>query len=232
MFKKLFGSKPSGGSTSGSAQVANRTINSLEDLTRREEQLEKRKALLETKFDEEVVKAQKFLKANKKQQALMCLKKKKMIGDQVINVENLILRLNEQKIMLENQTTMADVVSTMKEASEAQKATMKHMNIDNVDQVLEAINEQTDEYKQVAEAMAQPAGIAGDYDEDDLLAELGELEQQELDKELLEPAPVPGSLQAPAQAMPSVPAATPAAPATTKTPEELELEALEAELAA
>lgn len=66
-----------------------------------------------------------------------------------------------------------------------------------------------------------------------------ELEAEELDSQLLEPAPVPAS-RVPARAqpaaaagdrMPAVPA-RPAARPKQKTPEELELEALEAEMAA
>lgn len=66
-----------------------------------------------------------------------------------------------------------------------------------------------------------------------------ELEAEDLDSQLLEPAPVPAS-RVPARAqpaaaagdrMPAVPA-RPAARPKQKTPEELELEALEAEMAA
>ncbi|GMH41094.1 hypothetical protein BSKO_09004 [Bryopsis sp. KO-2023] len=227
MFKKLFGGRPAeprSGPSVGS-KVANQTISSLEELTEREAQLEKRKMLVEKRIEDETEKAKAFTKQKKKTQALMCLKKKKMYEQEVVNVENLIIRLSEQRIMLENQKTMVDVVSTMKNAAQAQKATMKDMNVDNVDEVLEAINEQTDEYKAVQDALAQPAGIAGDLDDDDLLAELEELEQEELDKELLEPAPVPST----PDVLPSVPTAAAKKPA--KTPEELELEALEAEMA-
>lgn len=233
MFKKMFGSKASGAGTKASASaVAAKTIDSLEDLNQREEQLEKRKALLEKRVEDEQKKAQEFLKLKKKPQALLCLKRKKMHEDQAMSVENLILRLTEQRMMLENQTTMADVVSTMKQASEAQKATMVHMNVNNVDEIIDSITEQTDEYKLVTEALSQPAGIAGDLNDDDLMAELEELEQQQLDSELLEPAPVPTTVAKPqslAASMPEVPAQK--APAQ-KTQEELELEALEAEMAA
>lgn len=67
-----------------------------------------------------------------------------------------------------------------------------------------------------------------------------ELEAEDLDNQLLEPAPVPAS-RAPARAqpaaaatdrMPAVPAGRPAPRPKQKTAEELELEALEAEMAA
>lgn len=226
MFKKLFGGRPAGASgsaPSGGSKVADQTISSLTQLTEREEQLEKRKALVEKRIADEIQKAKKFTSEKKKAQALMCLKKKKMYEQEMMNVENLIIRLSEQRIMLENQKTMVDVVSTMKNAAQAQKATMKDMNVENVDEILEVINEQTDEYKAVQEALSAPAGIAGDLDDDELLAELDELEQEELDAELLQPAPVP--------ATPTVLPSVPAQPVKAqKTQEELELEALEAEM--
>lgn len=73
------------------------------------------------------------------------------------------------------------------------KDNMKATNVENVDKVLDEINETTDQMKQIQEAFAQPTGLAGDMDEDELLGELEELEATELDKELLQPAPVPVS---------------------------------------
>ena len=67
------------------------------------------------------------------------------------------------------------------------------------------------------------------------LFQMQELEAEDLDSQLLEPAPVPATrvpakaqpAAATGQRMPAVPAARP-----KKTPEELELEQLEAEMAA
>ena len=82
----------------------------------------------------------------------------------------------------------------------------------------------------INEAIGQPVGVFADMDQDDLEAELADLEAEELDSQLLEPAPVPATKVAGAaeQALPSVPAGR-AKPA--KTAEELELEALLAEMA-
>lgn len=204
----------------------------MESLGEREEQLEKRKELLEKRIVQEVEKAKEFTRQKKKQQAMMCLKKKKMYESQVDQMENLILRVNEQKIMLENQRTTAEVISSMKNASEAAKDTMKQMKIENVDQVMDEINEQTDEMKQVYDAFSTPTGLAADLDDDALLEELDNLENEELDEELLAPAPVPVAVKIPDQPLPSVPHKEATAAVQPKTQEELELEALEAEMAA
>jgi hypothetical protein len=131
-------------------------------------------------------------------------------------------------MMLENQRTTADVVSSMHQAAQASKNTMKEMKIENVDQIMDEIQENNDQMRMIQDAISQPTGLAAELDEDELLGELEELEAEELDKQLLKPAPVPATA-APAAStalMPSVPQKQ-----AGKTAEELELEALQAELA-
>ena len=115
----------------------------------------------------------------------MALKKKKMYETQLEQVENNILRVNEQQMMLENQRTTVETVSALRNAAQASKQTMSEMKINDVDSVLDEINEQTDQMQQIQDAMAQPIGAAADLDEDELLGELEELESAQLDEELL-----------------------------------------------
>ena len=65
----------------------------------------------------------------------MALKKKKMYETQLEQVENNILRVNEQQMMLENQRTTVETVSALRNAAQASKATMSEMKINDVDQV-------------------------------------------------------------------------------------------------
>jgi len=67
--------------------------------------------------------------------ALTALKKKKMYETQLEQVENNILRVNEQQMMLENQRTTVETVSALRNAAHASKATMSEMKINDVDQV-------------------------------------------------------------------------------------------------
>lgn len=230
MFKRLFGENKGGPSApSGSKpSAANQTINAIQNLSEREEQLEKRKSLLEKRVNEELEKAKEFTRQKKKSQALLALKKKKMYEQQLEQLDTLILRVNEQKMMLENQRTTADVVSSMHQAATASKNTMKEMKIENVDQIMDEIQEQNDQMRMISDAISQPTGLAAELDEDELLGELEDLEAEELDKQLLKPAPVPATAApTPATKLPSVPQQ----PAAAKTQEELELEQLQAELA-
>lgn len=248
MFKRLFGQGGGGHGGSGSgpsnapSSSTHQTINAIQSLSEREEQLEKKKALLEKKINEELEKAKDFSRAKKKSQALMCLKKKKMYEQQLDQIDTLIARVMEQRAMLDTQQTTVQVLSSMQGAAQAQKQTMKDMKIENVDTVIDEIQEVGDQMKQIQDAMQQPIGIFGEMDMDDLDKELEDLEAEELDKQLLEPAPVPAgrlpqaAIAAPAAAASSGADRMPAAPtrpvkAKTKTPEELELEALQAEMA-
>lgn len=97
-------------------------------------------------------------------------------------------------------------------------------------QVLDDINETTQQMQQLQDVFANPTGIGANLDEDELLNELEELEATELDAELLQPAPVPTTkVPGAGEKLPSVPQKT--KPQAGKTAEELELEALQAEMA-
>jgi predicted enzyme related to lactoylglutathione lyase len=178
-------------------------------------------------------KAREFTRQKKKSQALMCLKKKKMYEQQLERIDALVSRVMEQKNMLEEQQTTLGVLSDMATAAKAQKKTMAEMKIENIDATLEEIQDLGDQMRQINEAVAQPVGMFADMDEDALAEELAQMEQEELDNQLLEPAPVPAT-KAPAAAaaaagLPNAP--TGAAKPKQKTAEELELEALQAEMA-
>ncbi|KAG2492418.1 hypothetical protein HYH03_009361 [Edaphochlamys debaryana] len=231
MFKKLFGEKPAASSVpQTSANAANKTISAIQSLTEHEESLEKRKSLLEKRVDAEMEKAKEFTRLKKKPQALQCLKKKKLLENEIANLDNMIMRVNEQRMMLEGQRTTTEVVSSMHTAALAAKENMKAMKIENVDKVLDEINETTDQMRQLNEVFANPLGLGTDLDDDELMGELEELEASELDKELLQPAPVPtAKVPGATEKMPAVPTKQKQQPA--KTQEELELEALQAEMA-
>ncbi|KAH6556848.1 hypothetical protein KP509_1Z151000 [Ceratopteris richardii] len=104
------------------------------------------------------------------------------------------------------------------------------MNIDDVDKTMDEINEQTENMKQIQDALATPIGAAADFDEDELEAELEELEEAELEEQLLQPAttaPAAPLPSAPAQKLPAHPQKVPA----HASGEDEELAALQAEMA-
>lgn len=229
MFKKLFGGdKPKQAAeapAASNANAANQTINTIQRLTETEEQLDKRKSLLEKRIEAELNKAREYTKQQKKPQALQCLKKKKLLEGQVQQLDNMIMRVIEQRNMLEGQRTTVEVLSSMHAAAQTAKTNMSTMKIDNVDQVLDEIQDTNSQMQQINDALGQSTA---EFDEDDLLGELEDLEQTQLEEEMLAPAAVPTTkVAAKGDKLP----AAPAQKAVKKTAEEEELEALQAEMA-
>lgn len=83
-FRKILGSSSSSAekTTTRHSSTA-KTIDTIEALTQKEEHLEKRRQLLEKRVEQELENAKKYSKENKKNQALLCLKKKKMFEKNV-----------------------------------------------------------------------------------------------------------------------------------------------------
>mmetsp|Transcript_38678 Transcript_38678/g.84130 ORF Transcript_38678/g.84130 Transcript_38678/m.84130 type:complete len:239 (-) Transcript_38678:543-1259(-) len=236
MFRRIFGasdssSAPSGGGGGGGGSKVNTTLDQLTKLKETATNLQKREELLWKKVNEELEKAKEFTRQKNKRAALQALKRKKMLEAQADNIGNSVLRVLEQIDLLEASQVTAMTVQAMKQGAAQLKSNLKENNIEDVDKVMDDINEQTDNMRAVQEALGQPlAGSA--YDEDDLDAELAELEALGEEEEA---ASLEAQMLAPAVpnrplVMPSAPvAAKPAAPARSK--EEEELAALEAEMA-
>nr|XP_006823649.1 PREDICTED: charged multivesicular body protein 4b-like [Saccoglossus kowalevskii] len=69
---------------------------------------------------------------------------------------------------------------------------------------MDDIQEQQELADEISTAISQPTGFGQDIDDDDLLAELEELEQEELDEKLLDvgPSPVDNLPSVPSEALP------------------------------
>eukprot|EP00798_Chlamydomonas_sp_ICE-L_P029349 gene29349-12434_t len=225
MFKKIFGSKGGGAVAppSSTPASANRTINTIQGLKDSEETLEKRKELLEKRIEAELEKAREYTKQKKRPQALQCLKKKKLLQTEVDNLDNMIMRVAEQRMLVEGQRTTVEVVSALGNAAQSTKANLKVL--ENVDEVMDDIDEQNAQFSQIQDRMGESANV----DNDEFEQLYADMEAEQLDAELLAPAPVP-TTKVPHAPMPSVPTGL-AAP-KKKNQGELELEALEAEMAA
>ena len=195
------------------------------------EMLEKREALLQKKMAEEIKKAKEYTKMKNKRAALQCLKRKKMYEAQADQLANQQLRIHDQKIMLEGAKATTETVAAMRSGAQAMKKLQKETNIDDVDKTMEEITEQTENLRQINDALGQPIGFAAEIDEDDLDAELQELEAEELDRQLMEPAIPPPSARAEPDVGLDLPTVPTGGVATAASTEEDELRALEAELA-
>ncbi|KAF3454217.1 hypothetical protein FNV43_RR04664 [Rhamnella rubrinervis] len=220
MFTRMFG-KPK--------QETN-ALASLDKLNETLELLEKKEKVLQKKATAEVEKAKEHTRNKNKKSAIQCLKRKRLYEQQIEQLGNFQLRIHDQMIMLEGAKATTETVDALRTGASAMKAMQKATNIDDVDKTMDEINEQTENMKQIQEALSAPIGAAADFDDDELEAELEELEGAELEEQLLQPATTAPAapVQVPAGRQPSRPI-----PQKQKqqTEEEDELAALQAEMA-
>ncbi|XP_042383671.1 vacuolar protein sorting-associated protein 32 homolog 2-like isoform X1 [Zingiber officinale] len=215
MFSRVFGRNKEQPNALATLDKLNETL----------EMLEKKEKVLLKKMATEVEKAKEFTKAKNKRAAIQCLKRKRLYEQQVEQLGNFQLRIHDQMIMLEGAKATTETVDALRAGAAVMKAMQKATNIDDVDATMDEINEQTENMKQIQEALSIPIGA--DFDEDELLAELDELDDYELMDQLLQPATT-----APAASLPVPTGRLPTRPVPQKnSSEEDEIAALQAEMA-
>ncbi|XP_077191408.1 charged multivesicular body protein 4b [Paroedura picta] len=178
---KLFGTGP-GGKGAGKGPSPQEAIQRLRDT---EEMLSKKQEFLEKKIEQELSAARKHGTKNKRA-ALQALKRKKRYEKQLAQIDGTLSTIEFQREALENANTNTEVLKNMGYAAKAMKAAHDNMDIDKVDELMQDIAEQQELADEISTAISKPVGIGEEFDEDELMAELEELEQEELDKNLLE----------------------------------------------
>lgn len=215
IIQKLFG----GGGKAGKAPTAQEAIQRLRET---EEMLAKKQEFLEKKIDQELLTAKKNGTKNKRA-ALQALKRKKRYQQQLAQIDGTLSTIEFQREALENANTNTEVLKNMGFAADAMKVAHQNMDIDKVDDLMDNIREQQEVAQEISDAISRPIGFGEQFDEDDLLAELEELEQEELDKNLLE---IEGKEDVP---LPSVPSTSlPSRPAKKKEEDDEDMADLEA----
>ncbi|KAJ1667610.1 ESCRT-III subunit protein snf7 [Coemansia sp. RSA 1813] len=153
--------------------------------------LEKRETHLQSKIDSEYAKARENATKNKKA-ALAALKRKRLLEAQIEKISGSRMTLEAQAMTIEAANVNLETMKAMQRGADAMKGIHKDLNVDKVDDTMDEIREQMDLANEISDAISQPQMFGADLDEDELNAELEELEQEELDKKLLdaEHAPV------------------------------------------
>jgi charged multivesicular body protein 4 len=154
--------------------------------------------------------------------ALYCMKRKKLYEQEADKIQNVKMTLETQVINLESAAQNAETFKAMEAGANTMKKIRTEVGIEQVDDMMDEIKEEMELANEVNNAIAQPVDPLF-ADEDELLAELDELEQADLEDQLLS-APT----QQPDLALPTVPDTK--LPALAKK-EEDDLRQLEAELA-
>ncbi|XP_798689.2 charged multivesicular body protein 4b [Strongylocentrotus purpuratus] len=158
----------------------------IQKLRSTEEMLVKKQEFLEGKVSKELVIAKQNGTKNKRV-AIQALKRKKKYEKQLAQVDGTLTTIEAQREALENANTNAEVLKNMKFASTALKTAHKEMGVEDVDDLMADVHEQMELATEISDAISNPIGFgADDIDEDELNAELEELEQEEFDEKMLD----------------------------------------------
>ncbi|KAM6947644.1 charged multivesicular body protein 4b-like [Lycodopsis pacificus] len=205
LFGELFGG---GGGKGGKAPTLQEAVQELKET---EKLLGKKQEFLQNKIVNELMMAKKSGTENKRA-ALGALKRKKRYEKQLAQINRTLSTIEFQREALENANTDTEVLKNMGYAAKAMKAAQQDLD---VDYLMADITEQQEGAQEISDVISRPIGFGEEFDEDELMAELEELEQEELDKNLLE---IQGAEDVP---LPSVPSTSlPSRPAKKKEGED------------
>ncbi|CDQ56050.1 charged multivesicular body protein 4c [Oncorhynchus mykiss] len=141
-----------------------------------EAMLAKKQDFLENKIEQEIMIAKKNGLKNKRA-ALQALKRKKRFEQQLTQIDGTLSTIEFQREALENANTNTEVLKTMGYAAKAIKGVHQNMDLDKIDSLMQDITESQEVAQEICDAISRPFGDA--FDEDELLAELAELELEE-----------------------------------------------------
>ena len=109
---------------------------------------------------------------------MFALKKKKLHEQELAKIDNVKMTLETQAISLEGAVHNVESVTAMKSGNSAMKSIRKALGIDKVDAVLDDVRDEMELHQEMDNALLQPIDplLA---DEDELLAELYELDARD-----------------------------------------------------
>ncbi|XP_073535610.1 charged multivesicular body protein 4c isoform X2 [Phyllobates terribilis] len=180
---KLFKSSGGSGSSSKSRKGGPSPQEALFRLRETEEMLTKKQEYLEKKIEHELATARRHGTKDKRA-ALQALKRKKRLEKQLTQIDGTLSTIEFQREALENSYTNTEVLRNMGYAAKAMKTVHQNMDLDKIDELMQDIHEQQDVAEEISDAISRPVGIGEEFDEDELLAELEELEQEDLNKHM------------------------------------------------
>ncbi|XP_075776579.1 charged multivesicular body protein 4c [Pelodiscus sinensis] len=148
-----------------------------------EEMLTKKQEYLETRIQRELAAAKHHGTGNKRA-ALQALKRKKKYEKQLSQIDGTLSTIEFQREALENSHTNTEVFKNMGYAAQAMKKVHENMDLDKIDSLMDDVTEQQAVAQEISEAISNRVGFGDEFDEDELMAELEELEQEELNKKM------------------------------------------------
>ena len=177
-FNTLFGSKK---------KVTNINYNditiNIQKINETMETLDKKITYNERKIAKFITNAKEYNKNKNKQKAISCLRQKKNLEKMNENLDKQRSNLEYQLYQMESLSMNSQVVSTMKGVNTVIKNFEKNINIDKVDDLHDDLQESIQSAVDITNAISQP--LNPNIDDDELSAELDEMDQEELNEQLL-----------------------------------------------
>lgn len=161
---------------------------------------------------------------------MAALRQKKRYEDQVDKLEEQKRTVEEQLFAIQTANMQFETIQAMKKGASAMKTIHKGMNIDKVDKTMDEIREQMDISNEISDALSTSRMGVNAEDEDELLAQLDQMQQEELERKLLDGGRVPAS-KLPGTAQRTTAVSAPVAATAEDEDDEAEFARLQAEFA-
>jgi len=214
-----------GGSSSGAQR--DKARETIVELRQHLIMLEKKEDHLNKKIEDELRKAKANASSNKRA-ATAALRQKKLYEQELDRLAGRRMTLETQVNAIESANMNLETMQAMRRGADVLKGIHGNLNIDKVDATMDSIREQMDLTNEISDAISNPVGMGQELDEDEIKAELEELEQDELKSRLVGADSVP--MHGPGQADRPVPARS-VAQRQQEEDEDAELKELQAALA-
>ena len=137
--------------------------------------IEKRNLFIETHKTKLIIEAKLKLKNNDKKGALLILNKKKKIEEEINKNQGSQLLLENQLSNLESANLNKHIINSLSKSNKAIHTLNKDLNVDTIEELMDDIQEEQDNYNTIQSIMEQP--LQQIYENDDLNKELEELEE-------------------------------------------------------
>lgn len=163
------------------------TNQSIEQMRESLDLLERRERVISLKVDEEIKKARECMGKKNKNGALICMKRKKAYEEQRTRIGNQRLNIEAMILKLEGAATDMDMLHAQTTGAAALRNVYGKNTPEKIDRQMDAVRDAIESASEISDAIAQPlGGLMSDMDDDELLAELAEIENEEFEKTMLE----------------------------------------------
>ena len=176
IFENLFNKKQKEKET----EKLDKEINNLKIINELRENIdliEKRNLFIEKQKTQLITEAKEKLNNKDKKGALLILNKKKKIVEEINKNQGSQLLLENQLSNLESANLNKHIINSLSKSNKAIHTLNKDLNVDKIEELMDDIQEEQDNYNTIQSIMEQP--LQQIYDDDELNKELEELEEVE-----------------------------------------------------